>query len=382
MTFLCSGSCLILVHRPNNVYYSHKTAEEGLNANIRMKISVAMCTFNGQKFIEEQLVSIFNQTLKIDELVIYDDCSTDNTIDIIRSFINCHQDFPIFLHKNENNIGFRGNFRKAVSDCTGDYIFFSDQDDIWDPSKVEYMVTVFKQHPDCLTLISDYYIIDENKTRINETNEVQSLTVSERVLLAPEELVKLQVEEGLMGTVGQGCATAVSRTLAEMYLRCDLNWAHDHLVDCIAALHNGLYFTKKKLIDYRVHENNTISIPRGKCNQRKVSGPEKIKETLVCFRYVFLKATKEECLNRIYDMGSYEEVEALVGCCEQNKQRVQDWRTVREERMTCIESHQLLKYLMLRSKYPQYFSNAVSHHTYEQHLLSMFYDIGSIVKRR
>lgn len=95
-----------------------------------MRISVALCTYNGDKFLKEQLASIAAQTRLPNEMVICDDGSRDATVSIINNFTS-NAPFPVNLHINPINLGVRGNFSKAVELCSGDLIAFSDQDDVW-----------------------------------------------------------------------------------------------------------------------------------------------------------------------------------------------------------------------------------------------------------
>ena len=96
-----------------------------------MKLSVAVCTFNGEKYISEQLNSIINQTLAVNEIIICDDQSSDSTIEIINSFIEKYPTL-IKLYQNKINLNVNKNFEKAITLSTGDYIFLSDQDDVWE----------------------------------------------------------------------------------------------------------------------------------------------------------------------------------------------------------------------------------------------------------
>ena len=102
------------------------------------KISVALAAYNGSKFIIEQLDSILQQSIVPDEIVVCDDCSTDDTFDIVKEYSNEH---PIVkVYKNDVNLGFIKNFEKAAKLCTGDYILFSDQDDIWTKDHIEILI--------------------------------------------------------------------------------------------------------------------------------------------------------------------------------------------------------------------------------------------------
>ena len=123
-----------------------------------MKTSVVMATYNGSEFIREQLDSIKNQTMHVDEVVICDDRSKDDTVEIVRSFIadNSLQGWNIEV--NEVNLGYGSNFNKALLKASGDYIFFSDQDDIWEPDKVETMVRIMEENSDIKLLCSEFEI--------------------------------------------------------------------------------------------------------------------------------------------------------------------------------------------------------------------------------
>ena len=119
-------------------------------------ISVAMATFNGEPYIQEQLDSIYNQTRKVDEIIIVDDCSTDSTVRVIEQYILSHKDIDIKLYKNEENLGYKKNFKKAISLCHGDYVFLSDQDDIWKVNKVEDMISIMEENPNISVLASSF----------------------------------------------------------------------------------------------------------------------------------------------------------------------------------------------------------------------------------
>ena len=105
-----------------------------------MKISVALCTYNGEKFIEEQLKSILEQTVPITEIVIFDDGSSDTTVSKI-GLVDQNNPGIIRLFQNKANVGFCKNFEKALTECNGDYIFFSDQDDVWHRDKVGKIIS-------------------------------------------------------------------------------------------------------------------------------------------------------------------------------------------------------------------------------------------------
>ena len=107
-------------------------------------IGVAIASFNGEKYISEQINSIINQKTKVDKIVINDDKSTDKTIGIINKLIT--KGYPIVLHQNEENLGYSRNFLECIKKCDTDYIFICDQDDLWLENKVEEMVNFINKN--------------------------------------------------------------------------------------------------------------------------------------------------------------------------------------------------------------------------------------------
>lgn len=125
-----------------------------------MKVSIAMCTCNGEAHVKEQLESILAQTLPPSELVVSDDASTDNTVEIVSSFKQkCP--FPLTVLCNKSRLGVCRNFENAIRHCSGDIIFLSDQDDIWMPAKLEIIMAAFESHPSCGYVFSNADLIDK-----------------------------------------------------------------------------------------------------------------------------------------------------------------------------------------------------------------------------
>ena len=125
-------------------------------------ISIAMATYNGEKFIEKQLKSILDQTLKVDEMVICDDCSSDNTVEVIKNFIEVNNISNWKLIVNDKSLGCSRNFFKAVKQCKGDLIFLADQDDIWENDKIEIMTNIMNERQDIYALNCMNSFIDDN----------------------------------------------------------------------------------------------------------------------------------------------------------------------------------------------------------------------------
>lgn len=127
-----------------------------------MKTSCIMASYNGSKYISEMLKSIINQSELIDEILIIDDNSDDNTCDIILSIINDYHDVNIQLFINEFNQGVTKSFESGINRANGDLIFLADQDDIWMHNKVQIFLEIAKSNPNLNLFYSDGYIVDSN----------------------------------------------------------------------------------------------------------------------------------------------------------------------------------------------------------------------------
>ena len=121
-----------------------------------MKISIVLSTYNGSQYIEEQLDSLRNQTYTVDEVLISDDCSQDNTVQIIETYIKKYELLNWELEVNEKNCGWRKNFMNLITSAMGDIVFTCDQDDIWSADKIQKMTQIMEENPEVLLLVSQY----------------------------------------------------------------------------------------------------------------------------------------------------------------------------------------------------------------------------------
>ena len=135
-----------------------------------MDISIAMATYNGERFILEQLESLAAQTLRPHELVVGDDGSTDRTLEIIAGFA-VHAPFPVRVQRNPTRYRIADNFLRSAERCEGDWIAFCDQDDIWLPHKLERLAELVMRDPEIVWFAHRATIIDENAKVLGEHNE-------------------------------------------------------------------------------------------------------------------------------------------------------------------------------------------------------------------
>lgn len=124
-----------------------------------MHLTIAMTTCNGERFLQQQLDSFASQTRPPDELVVCDDRSSDQTPLILQRFAHSAA-FPVRLYLNDQNLGVRRNFEKAISLSTGDIILLSDQDDIWAPQKLSLFENAFTHSPDVGLVFCDANVVD------------------------------------------------------------------------------------------------------------------------------------------------------------------------------------------------------------------------------
>jgi glycosyltransferase involved in cell wall biosynthesis len=122
-----------------------------------------MTTFNGAAYIKQQIESVLNQLKDNDELIIFDDVSTDDTVEIIHDYL---RDKRIIFKKNSDRIGVIRNFEQALTIATGDYIFLCDQDDVWLENKVPRMIASLDDH---ILAVSDCKVVDANLTEIHHS---------------------------------------------------------------------------------------------------------------------------------------------------------------------------------------------------------------------
>lgn len=207
-----------------------------------MKISVCMATYNGEKYIKEQLDSILCQIVENDEVIISDDSSTDNTVEIINAF----NDDRIKIYKNEKEKGYTRNFENALEKASGDIIFLSDQDDIWIEDKVKKMTEILENYD---FVVSDNSIVNENLEVINKSHFEVYKTKNGFLtnLLLPRYV---------------GACMAFKKNVLQKSLPFPNNAklsAHDYWISLIAEMYFKSYKLDEQLLLYRRHGSNASS---------------------------------------------------------------------------------------------------------------------------
>jgi glycosyltransferase involved in cell wall biosynthesis len=230
------------------------------NASADQRISVALCTYNGALFVAEQVASILGQSRPIDELVLSDDASTDGSVGLVRRLIDEHsaatgRSISLRVFENPVPLGVVGNFEQAITACTGDLIALCDQDDRWDPLKLETIVAEFSRHPDLLLVNSDARLVDA-------AGEPLGHTLFEALAVTPEEFALVRSGDGfealLKRNLVTGATTVFRRSLLDFAAPFPSSWVHDEWLAILAAAFGRFDLLASPLIDYRQHGGNAI----------------------------------------------------------------------------------------------------------------------------
>ena len=224
-----------------------------------MKLSVAMCTYNGADFVSEQLESIIAQSRPPDEIVVCDDGSTDKTQALLKQFA-ATSPVPVFLHFNEVNLGSVKNFEKAISLCDGEIIALSDQDDIWRADKLRLIEDAFSKAPKAGLVFSDAEIVDEN------LNSLDRRMWDEVVFDAHKrKLVRLgrALEVLITGWTVTGATMAFRSEFSKLFLPIPdgIAMIHDGWIALAVSAVSEVVMVEAPLIKYRQHGRQQIGAP-------------------------------------------------------------------------------------------------------------------------
>jgi glycosyltransferase involved in cell wall biosynthesis len=245
--------CSHLLQQP---HLASRAADDCLHAG---SVSVAMCTFNGSRYLSEQLESIACQTLRPAEMVVCDDGSQDDTLALLENFA-VRMEFPVRIYRNERNLGSTKNFEQAIGLCRGEFIALCDQDDWWSPAKLETLAAELLDSK-AGGLFSDGMMMDEGSRLTGETlwgvnrfsNKNGRFNWSSERTNAISVLLRFPVVTG---------ATLIFRSsLREQMLPFPKEWVHDGWIAWMLVLHSRLRAVAKPLIRYRLHGSQQVGLP-------------------------------------------------------------------------------------------------------------------------
>jgi glycosyltransferase involved in cell wall biosynthesis len=259
-----------------------------------MKIGVALCTYNGERYLPAQLQSILEQSRRPDAMVVCDDASQDGTLALLESWAR-GAGFPVRIVRNEVNLGYLRNFEKAIGLCQADVVVLSDQDDWWLPAKLEKIAALLDADRGAEAVFSDAEIVDESLDRLGY-RLFDSLLVSreDRERARTGNLFPALLRRNLVA----GATFAFRSGWKERILPIPDGVVHDEWSALVIAAYGGLRFIPEPLILYRQHGMNQIggrrlplmerlqrlSRNRRKENERALGGARELKRRLTLDR--------------------------------------------------------------------------------------------------
>lgn len=214
-----------------------------------MKISIVISTYNGEKYIVDQMESLRLQRRAADEVLFFDDCSSDNTVQIIKDYIDKYQLTTWKLTENTQNKGWKKNFIEGMWKATGDLIFPCDQDDIWMLNKLSELENIMKNHPEIELL----------------TTNVEAFYDNGSIIIKPEkednQIIKQSLSSAVFDIRYPGCTYCARKCLID---RSKLYWEddfpHDALLWRMAMFSETLYSYNKSLIKWRRHNDSSYTL--------------------------------------------------------------------------------------------------------------------------
>lgn len=222
------------------------------------RVSVALATYQGERFIREQLHSIINQTRPVAEIVVCDDGSTDATVDIVKEVAASVQgNLRVKVAATDRVGGVTPNFERALAACSGDVIALSDQDDVWHPDRIETALAALGRTDEAALAFSDARLVDSRGDALGATLHASlHLRRSESRAFAQGDAFKVLIRRNVV----TGAATLVTRALVERASPFPEGWVHDEWLAIIAAASGRTVLIPDQLIDYRLHASNQIGV--------------------------------------------------------------------------------------------------------------------------
>lgn len=256
-----------------------------------IKSSVVISTYNGKKYLFELMNSLMGQITKPDEVIICDDCSDDGTVEFIYEFIKKNNIKNWKVYVNEENIGWKKNFRNAIEKSSGDYIFLCDQDDIWNQEKIFEMQRIM-DNSDIECLVTNYTPFFDDGVKTAESYCVKGLRKNDG------RLIRIKLRPYYFSCMRPGCVYCIRRSLYEIIKKSDdVSIPHDDVIWSSAISRGTLFLYQKSLIHFRRHGDNASTGDAERSLNRRISAIEeleKIADWVLSSEGVYLDDNYEE----------------------------------------------------------------------------------------
>ena len=214
-----------------------------------------MCTFNGARYLRQQLASILDQSQRPDQIVVCDDGSQDGSVDIVHNVLAAAGvDFRLVV--NPTRLGTSGNYEQALRLCEHEIVAFADQDDVWHADKLARLGMALLSAPAVSAVFSDARAIDAAGRRL-EFSQWQACWFGPGVRAAyAADLFPLLVRYPVVC----GATLAVRRAFATSCLPIGAGWLHDEWLALMCAATSRLQFIDAELVDYRIHDAQSVGL--------------------------------------------------------------------------------------------------------------------------
>ena len=241
-----------------NAHAGNSPSPGSARGGFQITVSVALCAYNGERYLGEQLRSIAAQTRLPDDLVICDDGSTDGTAAIVQEFARRAM-FPVRFFVNDRNLGIVKNFERAISLCEGEIIALADQDDVWLPDKLAEFEAVFASRTDTSAVFADATVVDEVLQPLGYTLwGIARFSEKEFAEVNAGEAVRVLLRHNVV----QGAAMAFRADLRPLILPLVDGVMHDAWIALLAAVAGPVRGISRPLILYRQHGENQLGSKR------------------------------------------------------------------------------------------------------------------------
>lgn len=236
-----------------------------------LKVTVVMAVYNSHRYIIQQLDSILSQSVPVDEVIIYDDASTDDTVSVISGYIETNALTSWHLYTHDRNQGFVNTFTDAMRQAHGDIVILSDHDDIWLDNKTAVIKETFEKHDEVLSLATGFVKIDEKDHPITERN---------RFGRANNGLIRRTVKKGALNqmtfrdcavyNIAPGCTCAFRNGICMEFLETEDALPHDWKINLIAACRGGLFYLDVPTTKYRLYPGNTYGLGHQSMYEKRI----------------------------------------------------------------------------------------------------------------
>ena len=249
-----------------------------------------MCTYNGARFLEEQLTSLVAQSRRPDEVVVCDDGSTDASVALLRTFA-AEAPFSVLVHENQDRLGSTKNFERAIGLCTGELIYLCDQDDIWDSEKIGLTENRFIANPNVSLVFTNAEVVDDNAKPLG-------YTLWERLRIDKELQTRLRTSRALEVLLERPIVTGATMAFPSRFrdlvipIPGDISLIHDGWIALMLSLVGPFNLIDRPLLKYRQHQAQQLGVPNitrpasilANANRRNDFEPEIRKLEAVCER--------------------------------------------------------------------------------------------------